>query len=78
MICEDGAFAPSRLRRRSDSQLAARKEPRGGFLRGASTISMKLAKNLFLSRENAVAKLQEAVSTIAARAGCRDEILELF
>jgi hypothetical protein len=52
----------------------------GRFLRGASTISMQLAKNLYLEREkNLSRKLQEAVlTTYLEQALTKDEILELY
>jgi hypothetical protein len=52
----------------------------GRFLRGASTISMQLAKNLYLEREkNFSRKLQEAIlTTYLEQALTKDEILELY
>jgi membrane peptidoglycan carboxypeptidase len=52
----------------------------GRFLRGASTISMQLAKNLYLEREkNLSRKLQEAVlTTYLEQSLTKDEILELY
>jgi len=52
----------------------------GRFLRGASTISMQLAKNLYLEREkNLSRKLQEAVlTTYLEQTLTKDEILELY
>jgi Transglycosylase len=52
----------------------------GKFLRGASTISMQLAKNLYLEREkNLSRKLQEAVlTTYLEQALTKDDILELY
>jgi membrane peptidoglycan carboxypeptidase len=50
------------------------------FLRGASTITMQLAKNLFLSREKTLSrKLEEAiVADYIEQAFSKDEILELY
>lgn len=50
------------------------------FKRGASTISMQLAKNLFLSRDKTIArKLEEAILTdYVEQAFRKDEILELY
>ncbi|MFT3764192.1 MAG: biosynthetic peptidoglycan transglycosylase [Minicystis sp.] len=50
------------------------------FVRGASTISMQLAKNLYLDRgKNLSRKLQEAVLTMyLEQALTKDEILELY
>ncbi len=52
----------------------------GRFARGASTITMQLARNLFLSRRKTLArKLQEVVVTWALeRALDKDRILELY
>jgi hypothetical protein len=52
----------------------------GKFLRGASTITMQLAKNLYLEREkNLSRKLQEAVlTTYLEQALTKDDILELY
>jgi hypothetical protein len=52
----------------------------GRFLRGASTISMQLAKNIYLEREkNLSRKLQEAVlTTYLEQTFTKDEILELY
>jgi hypothetical protein len=52
----------------------------GRFLRGASTISMQLAKNIYLEREkNLSRKLQEAaLTTYLEQTLTKDEILELY
>jgi membrane peptidoglycan carboxypeptidase len=52
----------------------------GAFRRGASTISMQLAKNLFLTREKVLSrKLQEAVLTLYLEQELtKQEILELY
>ncbi len=52
----------------------------GSFVRGASTISMQLAKNLYLSRKKNIArKVQEALLTMLLEQELRkDEILELY
>jgi hypothetical protein len=52
----------------------------GKFLRGASTISMQLAKNLYLEREKRLSrKLQEAILTMYLEQELtKDEILELY
>jgi membrane peptidoglycan carboxypeptidase len=52
----------------------------GRFVRGASTISMQLAKNLYLPRTKTIArKLQEAILTIyLEQALTKDEIMELY
>lgn len=52
----------------------------GKFVRGASTISMQLAKNLYLSRDKLLSrKIQEALLTMLLEQELRkDEILELY
>jgi len=52
----------------------------GKFLRGASTLTMQLAKNLYLERgKNLSRKLQEAVlTTYLEQTLTKDEILELY
>lgn len=52
----------------------------GHFIRGASTISMQLAKNLFLSREKTVSrKLEELILTdYLERTFQKDEMMELY
>lgn len=81
LICEDGAF----FRHRGFDQEAIRNSIRenlkaGRFLRGASTISMQLAKNLYLSRDKTLSrKLQEAVLTMLLEQELtKDQILELY
>ncbi|MET0592468.1 MAG: biosynthetic peptidoglycan transglycosylase [Polyangiaceae bacterium] len=53
---------------------------KGRFVRGASTVTMQLAKNLYLEREkNLSRKLQEAVlTTYLEQALTKEEILELY
>jgi len=53
---------------------------RGAFVRGASTISMQLAKNLYLDRNKTVSrKLQELVLTMyLEQALTKEQILELY
>lgn len=53
---------------------------RGAFVRGASTISMQLAKNLYLDRRKTVSrKLQELVLTMyLEQALTKEQILELY
>jgi membrane peptidoglycan carboxypeptidase len=81
LICEDGAF----LRHRGFDEEAIRNSIRenfkaGRFVRGASTISMQLAKNLYLSREKTLSrKLQEAVLTeLLEQELTKDQIMELY
>ena len=81
LICEDGGF----FRHDGFDQEAIRNSIRenvkqGRFVRGASTISMQLAKNLYLSRDKTVSrKLQEAVLTMLLEQELsKDQILELY
>ena len=81
MTTEDGAFSHHRgfnrpaIRASIVSNLKARR-----FVRGASTITMQLAKNLFLSRDKTLArKLQEVVLTdYLEQTFTKDEIMELY
>lgn len=52
----------------------------GKFFRGGSTITMQLAKNLWLTRNKSLGrKLQEGILTIALESGLsKDKILELY
>jgi hypothetical protein len=80
-ICEDARFRRHRgfdqeaITNSIRENLKARR-----FLRGASTISMQLAKNLYLPREKTLSrKLQEAVLTLLLEQELsKDEILELY
>jgi monofunctional biosynthetic peptidoglycan transglycosylase len=81
MICEDGRFH----RHDGFDQEAIRNSFRenvrsGRFVRGASTISMQLAKNLYLTREKTLSrKLQEAVLTLLLEQELsKQQILELY
>jgi hypothetical protein len=81
MTTEDGAFLHHRGFNRSAirasivTNLKARR-----FVRGASTITMQLAKNLFLSRDKTLArKLEEVVLTdYLEQTFSKDEIMELY
>lgn len=78
---EDGAFRrhhgfnQGAIRSSIVANLKARR-----FVRGASTITMQLAKNLFLSREKTLSrKLEEVILTdYLEQAFSKDEILELY
>ncbi len=81
LICEDGGF----FRHRGFDEEAIRNSIRenvkaGRFVRGASTISMQTAKNLYLSREKTLSrKLQEALLThLLEQELSKDQILELY
>jgi hypothetical protein len=81
IVCEDSRF---RAHGGFDEQAIAdsiKGNLRAGrFVRGASTISMQLAKNLYLSRHKTLSrKLQEAVLTLLLEQQLvKDEILELY
>ena len=81
MTCEDGRFR----RHRGFDHEAIRNSVRenlkaGKFLRGASTISMQLAKNLYLTREKTISrKLQELIlTTYLEQALTKDQIMTLY
>lgn len=81
LICEDGGF----FRHEGFDQEAIRNSIRenvkaGKFVRGASTISMQLAKNLYLSRDKTLSrKLQEAALTMLLEQELsKEQILELY
>jgi hypothetical protein len=81
LTTEDGAFPKhhgynhAAIRASIISNLKARR-----FARGASTITMQLAKNLFLSRDKTLSrKLEEVVLTdYLEQTFAKDEILELY
>lgn len=81
LTTEDGAFPRhhgfnhAAIRASIIANLEARR-----FVRGASTITMQLAKNLFLSRDKTLArKLEEVVLTdYLEQAFSKDEIMELY
>ncbi len=81
LTTEDGAFfshrgfAPRQIREAFVRDLRS-----GRFSAGASTISMQLAKNVFLSREKTLSrKLQEAFFTwLLEQSMSKEEILELY
>jgi membrane peptidoglycan carboxypeptidase len=81
LTTEDGAFPRhhgfnhAAIRASIIANLEARR-----FVRGASTITMQLAKNLFLSRDKTLArKIQEVVLTdYLEQAFSKDEIMELY
>ena len=81
MTTEDGAFPHhhgfnrSAIRASIISNLKARR-----FVRGASTITMQLAKNLFLSRDKTLSrKLEEVIFTdYLEQTFSKDELMELY
>jgi hypothetical protein len=81
LTTEDGAFLRHRGFNRSAiraSLIADLKARR--FVRGASTITMQLAKNLFLSRQKTISrKLEEVVLTeYLEQAFSKEELMELY
>jgi hypothetical protein len=81
LTTEDGAF----LRHHGFNRAAIRASiianlKAGRFVRGASTITMQLAKNLFLSRDKTLArKLEEVVlAEYLEQAFSKDELMELY
>lgn len=81
LVCEDGAF----FRHHGFDQEAIRNSIRENirskrFVRGASTISMQLAKNLYLGREKTLGrKLQEAVLTeLLEQELSKEQLMELY
>jgi membrane peptidoglycan carboxypeptidase len=81
LVCEDGRFWRHRGFDREAIANSIRDNLRADrFLRGASTISMQLAKNLYLKREKTVSrKLQEVVLTLLLEQELtKGEILELY
>jgi hypothetical protein len=78
---EDGGFRVHKGFDKSAIKNSIRDNLRQGrFVRGASTVTMQLAKNLYLGREkNLSRKLQEAVlTTYLEQALTKEEILELY
>jgi len=81
LTTEDGAFphhhgySPGAIKASIIANLKARR-----FVRGASTISMQLAKNLFLSRDKTLSrKLEEVVLTdYLEQVFSKDELMELY
>ncbi|MEO8036938.1 MAG: biosynthetic peptidoglycan transglycosylase, partial [Acidobacteriota bacterium] len=81
LICEDGAFFRHKGFDDEAIQNSLRENiKQGHFVRGASTISMQLSKNLYLPREKTVSrKLQEAVLTMLLEQELtKDQIMELY
>ena len=81
LVCEDGRFF-SHTGFDSQAIRASIKDNflRGKFMRGGSTVSMQLAKNLYLRREKTVSrKLQEAVFTLLLEQSfSKNDIMELY
>jgi monofunctional biosynthetic peptidoglycan transglycosylase len=80
-VCEDGGFHRHRGFDFRAMEKAIKDNVRAGrFLRGASTISMQLAKNLYLGKEKTLArKVEEAVLTMMLEQELsKSQILELY
>jgi hypothetical protein len=81
LICEDGAFYRHRgIDPEAIANSLKQNLKTGEFTRGASTISMQLAKNIYLTREKTLSrKLQEAVLTrLLEQEMSKDQIMELY
>lgn len=81
LVSEDGRFWSHRgFDQRAIESSIRQNVAAGRFMRGASTISMQLAKNLYLTREKTLSrKVQEALLTMLLEQELRkDEILELY
>jgi membrane peptidoglycan carboxypeptidase len=80
-VCEDGHFEQHRGFDYEAIQNSIRDNLiKGKFVRGASTISMQLAKNLYLGKEKTLArKLQEAALTLLLEQELgKRELMELY
>ncbi|HMA94675.1 MAG TPA: biosynthetic peptidoglycan transglycosylase, partial [Polyangiaceae bacterium] len=81
LVCEDGRFLHHDGFDREAIQNSVRENLRAGrFARGASTISMQLAKNLYLRRDKTISrKLQEAALTmLLEQSFSKRQLLELY
>lgn len=81
LICEDGRFFRHQGFDREAIENSIKENVKAGrFVRGASTISMQLAKNLYLSFDKTMSrKLQEAVlTTLLEQELSKEEMMELY
>jgi hypothetical protein len=81
VVCEDANFWTHGGFNEKSIQDSIRDDLRAGkFVRGGSTVTMQLAKNLYLRREKTVSrKLQEAVLTVLLEQTLtKEQILELY
>jgi penicillin-binding protein 1A len=81
LVCEDGHFFTHHGFDYNALENSVRMNLESGrFLRGGSTVSMQLAKNLYLSKEKTISrKLQEAVLTMLLEQQLsKHEIMELY
>ena len=81
LVCEDGGFYRHRgFDFRAIEKAIEGRHPSGRFVRGASTISMQLAKNLYLGREKTLSrKIQEALLVLVLEQELsKKELMELY
>jgi hypothetical protein len=81
VVCEDANFWTHGGFNQKSIQDSIRDDLKAGkFVRGGSTVTMQLAKNLYLRREKTVSrKLQEAVLTVLLEQSLtKEQILELY
>jgi len=81
LVCEDGGFFRHRGFDFRAIEKALKDDLRAGrFVRGASTISMQLAKNLYLSKEKTLSrKVEEALLTMLLEAKLsKNDLLEIY
>lgn len=81
LICEDGGFLRHDGFDRQAIENSIKENVKAGrFVRGASTISMQLAKNLYLSFDKTLSrKLQEAVlTTLLEQELTKEQMMELY
>lgn len=81
LVCEDGGFLHHDGFDREAIQNSIRENLRTGrFARGASTISMQLAKNLYLRRDKTISrKLQEsALTMLLEQSLSKSQLLEIY
>jgi membrane peptidoglycan carboxypeptidase len=81
LVCEDGRFFRHKGFDREAIENSIKENLKAGrFVRGASTISMQLAKNLYLSFDKTLSrKLQEAVlTTVLEQELSKQEMMELY
>jgi monofunctional biosynthetic peptidoglycan transglycosylase len=81
LVCEDGGFFRHRGFDFRAMESALKDDIRAGrFVRGASTISMQLAKNLYLGKEKTLSrKVEEALLTMLLEARLsKNDLMEIY
>ncbi len=81
LVCEDGGFFRHRGFDFRAIEMALKDDIRAGrFVRGASTISMQLAKNLYLGKEKTLSrKVEEALLTMLLESKLsKNELMEIY